>query len=230
MQVVMKYYMRTEINSNEWSYLYLATDIQPSWRKAKHELDSFINVGMYWYHDKIPTQKKQHQLNLTLDSIPSSTNLMHAMYSLGKTNSLRVRSTDVHCADIGKSHWFMLFLGRCTVVLHCVTYWSHAGGTIIKARAKHLHKTSGSIRSWTLVTLPGPGGWITICGLVIPWFFLMGFIMKLPDPSYSWPSPCQWEQMCRRDKLEVKLAQEGFWVWPWGLKVICQRLMHISQC
>ena len=56
----------------------------------------------------------------------------------------------------------MLFLGRCTVVLHCVTYWSHAGGTIIKARAKHLHKTSGSIRSWTLVTLPGPGGWITI--------------------------------------------------------------------
>ena len=125
-------------------------------------------------------------------------------------------------------------------LIHAFPWTLHSGaslchilitrGTIIKARAKHLHETSGGIRSWTLVTLPGPGGWITIGELVIPWFFLMAFIMKLPDPSYSWPSPCQWEQMCRRDKLEVKLAQEGFWVWPWGLKVICQRLMHISQC
>ena len=119
MQVVMKYYMRPEINSNEWSYLYLAIDIQPSWKKAKHELDSFINVGMYWYHDKIPTHKKQHQLNLTLDSIPSSTNLMHAMYSLGKTNSLRVRSTDVQILASPTDSCFSLDVAQwCFIVSH----------------------------------------------------------------------------------------------------------------
>ena len=57
-------------------------------------------------------------------------------------------------------------------LIHAFPWTLHSGaslcyilitrGTIIKARAKHLHETSGGIRSWTLVTLPGPGGWITI--------------------------------------------------------------------